>query len=184
MMKTPSISDALLCPSRRVFLASAGAFIGWANLPKPAYAASRDPRLVAVILRGAMDGLAVVPPVGDANYRALRGDMAIGADGAEATLPLDGFFGLNNAMPKLHALYQKGEALMVHAMATPYRERSHFDGQDVLESGLAGPGVKESGWLNRAAAAIPSAEGVRPVSGLAASPTIPLILRGDAPTLS
>ncbi len=184
MMKTPSISDALLCPSRRVFLASAGAFVAWANLPKPAYAASRDPRLVAVILRGAMDGLAVVPPVGDANYRALRGEMAIGADGAEATLPLDGFFGLNNAMPKLHALYQKGEALLVHATATPYRERSHFDGQDVLESGFAGPGVKQSGWLNRAAGAIPSAEGVKPVSGLAATPTIPLILRGDAPTLS
>jgi len=185
-MKTPpSIADALLCPSRRVFLAGAGAFIAWANLPRPAYAApGREPRFVAVILRGAMDGLAVVPPIGDKDYAGLRGDLAIGAAGQEAALPLDGFFGLNSAMPGFHALYQKGEALIVHASATPYRDRSHFDGQDVLESGLGGPGLAPSGWLNRAAASIPAGEGVRPVSGLAASPTIPLILRGDAPTLS
>jgi len=180
----PAISDALLCPSRRVFLASAGAFVAWANLPRPAWAATRDPRFVAVILRGAMDGLAVVPPVGDRDYSALRGDLAIGAEGQEPGLPLDGMFALNNAMPKLHALYEKGEALVVHATATPYRERSHFDGQDVLESGLGGVGDKSSGWLNRAASAIPNGEGVRPLSGLAASPTVPLILRGDAPTLS
>lgn len=191
-MKTPAdarrggaIADALLCPSRRVFLAGAGALIAWANLPRPAYAApGREPRFVAVILRGAMDGLAVVPPVGDRAYAGLRGDLAIGASGEEAALPLDAFFALNGAMPGLHALYQKGEALVVHATATPYRDRSHFDGQDVLESGLDGPGLSPSGWLNRAAAAIPAGEGVQPVSGLAASPTIPLILRGDAPTLS
>jgi uncharacterized protein (DUF1501 family) len=179
-----SLADALACPSRRVFLAGAGAFIAWANLPRPAYAATRDPRFVAVILRGAMDGLAVVPPIGDRDYLGLRGDLAIGAAGAEPTLPLDGLFGLNNAMPKLHALYQAGDALIVHATATPYRERSHFDGQDVLESGLMGPGDRRTGWLNRAAAAIPTGEGVRPISGLAASPTVPLILKGDAPTLS
>lgn len=185
-MKTPpSIADALLCPSRRVFLAGAGAFVAWANLPRPAYAApGREPRFIAVILRGAMDGLAVVPPIGDKDYAGLRRDLAIGAAGQEPALPLDGFFGLNSAMPGFHALYQKGEALIVHASATPYRDRSHFDGQDVLESGLGGPGLAPSGWLNRAAASIPAGEGVRPVSGLAASPTIPLILRGDAPTLS
>jgi len=185
-MRIPAnVADALLCPSRRVFLAGAGAFIAWANLPKPAYAApGREPRFVAVILRGAMDGLAVVPPVGDKDYAGLRGELAIGSSGQEAALPLDGFFQLNGALPGLHALYQKGEALIVHASATPYRDRSHFDGQDVLESGLGGPGLAASGWLNRAAASIPAGEGVRPVSGLAASPTIPLILRGDAPTLS
>lgn len=178
------LADALLCPSRRVFLAGAGAFVAWAAMPRPAYAATREPRFVAVILRGAMDGLAVVPPIGDRDYAALRRELAIGAPGQEASLPLDGMFGLNNAMPKLNALYEKGEALIVHAAATPYRERSHFDGQDVLESGLMGPGDRGSGWLNRAAAAIPRGEGVRPVSGLAASPTVPLILKGDAPTLS
>lgn len=182
-MKAP-IADALICPSRRVFLAGAGAFVAWAGLPRPSYAATRTPRFLAVILRGAMDGLAVVPPIADPDYAGLRGELAIGAAGLEPALPLDGQFGLNNAMPRLHALYQKGEALIVHATATPYRERSHFDGQDVLESGLGGVGDKSSGWLNRAAAAIPTTEGVRPISGLAVSPTVPLILRGAAPTLS
>lgn len=182
-MKAP-IADALICPSRRVFLAGAGAFVAWAGLPRPSYAATRTPRFLAVILRGAMDGLAVVPPIADPHYAGLRGELAIGAAGLEPALPLDGQFGLNNAMPNLHALYHKGEALIVHATATPYRERSHFDGQDVLESGLGGVGDKSSGWLNRAAAAIPTADGVRPISGLAVSPTVPLILRGAAPTLS
>lgn len=178
------VSDAMLCTSRRSFLATAGAFVAWSGLPRAAYAGSRDPRLVVVILRGAMDGLAVVPPIGDPDYERLRGGMAIGAAGLEPVKPLDGFFGLNDAMPHLHALYQQRQALMVHAAATPYRERSHFDGQDVLESGLGGPGRRESGWLNRAAAEIPRGDGVRPVSGLAVSPTVPLILRGAAPTLS
>lgn len=182
-MKAP-IADALICPSRRVFLAGAGAFVAWAGLPRPSYAATRTPRFLAVILRGAMDGLAVVPPIADPEYAGLRGELAIGAAGLEPALPLDGQFGLNNAMPHLHALYHKGEAVIVHATATPYRERSHFDGQDVLESGLGGVGDKSSGWLNRAAAAIPTADGVRPISGLAVSPTVPLILRGAAPTLS
>jgi len=131
-----------------------------------------------------MDGLAVVPPIGDPDYAALRGPLAIGAAGLEETLPLDGFFGLNNAMPGLHAMYRDGDALIVHAAATPYRDRSHFDGQDVLESGMAGPKASDSGWMNRVAEAIPVGEGVRPISGLAATPTVPLILRGAAPTLT
>ncbi len=71
--------------------------------------------------------------------------------------PLDGFFALNGAMPQLHALYRKREALIVHAVHTPYRARSHFDGQDVLESGLPGVGRIEDGWLNRALASLPDA---------------------------
>ena len=178
-----ALKSASLCPSRRVFLASAGAFIAWAGIPRLAYAAGRDPRFIVVILRGAMDGLAVVPPVGDPDYRTLRGDLAIGADGRERTLPLDGFFGLNDALPGLHARYHAREALIVHAAATPYRERSHFDGQDVLESGFPGPRASRSGWLNRAVAALPVAEPIRP-NGLAVSPTVPLILQGAAPVVS
>jgi uncharacterized protein (DUF1501 family) len=136
-----------------------------------------------VILRGAMDGLAVVPPIGDADYRSLRGDLAIGANGRERALPLDGFFGLNDALPALHARYHSGEALIVHATATPYRERSHFDGQDVLESGFPRPRASRSGWLNRAVAALPAGENIRP-GGLAVSPTVPLILQGAAPVVS
>ena len=144
------ITDAMLCPSRRVFLAGAGAFVAWASLPRASYAAQgRDPRFVAVILRGAMDGLAVVPPVGDPDFPALRGDLAIGTGSYGDTLPLDGFFALNASMPLLHQHYKNGDALLVHAVATGYRDRSHFDGQDVLESGETGPRMSKTGWLNR-----------------------------------
>jgi uncharacterized protein (DUF1501 family) len=179
------LTDAQLCPSRRTFLAGAGAFVAWASLPRASYAAQgRDPRFIAVILRGAMDGLAVVPPIADPDFPALRGDLAIGTGGYGNTLPLDGFFALNDAMPLLHKHYTAGDALLIHAAATGYRDRSHFDGQDVLESGYAGPRLSRSGWLNRAAAAIPPGDGVAPIKGLAATPTVPLILRGQAPTLT
>jgi uncharacterized protein (DUF1501 family) len=180
----PPINEALLCPSRRIFLAGAGAFAAWANMPRIASAATRDPRLVVVVLRGAMDGLAVVPPVGDPDYASLRGDLAIGTAGLEPTLRLDGFFGLNQAMAKLHAGYRDGETLIVHAAATPYRDRSHFDGQDVLESGMTAPRASTTGWLNRAAAAMPAGDRIKRAGGLAASATVPLILRGDAPILT
>jgi len=87
-------------------------------------------------------------------------------------------------MPLLHQHYKNGDALLVHAVATGYRDRSHFDGQDVLESGETGPRMSKTGWLNRAAMVIPAGDRVAPVSGLAAMPTVPLILRGDAPTLT
>ncbi|MDB5561199.1 MAG: hypothetical protein JWN11_617 [Hyphomicrobiales bacterium] len=184
MTRSP-IRDALLCPSRRVFLAGSGAFVAWAAMPKHSFAGQgRDPRFLTIILRGAMDGLAVVPPVGDPDYPALRGDLAIGTGGYGKTLPLNSFFGLNEAMPRFHNLYQKGEALIVHAAATPYRDRSHFDGQDVLETGMTGPKASQTGWMNRLAAVMPKGDGVRPVTGLAATATVPLILRGDAPTLT
>jgi uncharacterized protein (DUF1501 family) len=183
MTDVSSTSD-LLRPSRRLFLASAGAFVAWAQMPRFAFAGSRDPRLIVVILRGALDGLAVVPPVGDPDYAALRGDLAIGVDGHKDTLPLNGFFALNGAMPRFKARYQQGEALVVHASASAYRDRSHFDGQDVLESGMAGPRLSADGWLNRAAAELPAGDSVRPASGLAIGATVPLVLRGAAPVLT
>nr|WP_040486042.1 DUF1501 domain-containing protein [Lutibaculum baratangense] len=184
-MSVPSFlaQDARLCPSRRAFLAGAGSLVAWANMPRAGFAGTADPRFVLVILRGAMDGLAAVPPVGDRDYAALRGDLALGADGSEI-LPLDDLFALNDAMPKLHRRMRKGEALIVHAAATPYRERSHFDGQDVLESGLVGPRGSQDGWLNRVAAALPAGDRARPTQGLAVGATVPLILRGDAPVLT
>jgi uncharacterized protein (DUF1501 family) len=182
--QTQMINEALLCPSRRVFLAGAGAFVAWANMPKMASAATRDPRLVVVILRGAMDGLAAVPPVGDPAYAALRGDLAIGTAGLEPTLALDSFFGLNQAMGKFYADYKAGTAAIVHAAASPYRDRSHFDGQDTLETGMTGPRASDTGWLNRAAMLLPVGDKAKPVSTLAATPTVPLILRGQAPILT
>lgn len=184
-MKNPFVTDAMLCSSRRTFLAGAGALTAWAVMPKYAFAGqSRDPRFLTIILRGAMDGLAVVPPVGDPDYPALRRDLAVGTGDYGHALPLDDFFGLNEAMPAFHGLYKKGQALVVHAAATAYRDRSHFDGQDVLETGMTGPKMSETGWMNRLASVMPRGDGVRPISGLAATPTVPLILRGDAPTLT
>ncbi|MCZ8547966.1 DUF1501 domain-containing protein [Mesorhizobium qingshengii] len=142
--------------------------------------------MVVVILRGALDGLAVVPPIGDPNYARLRGELAIGVAGIGRILSLDGFFSLHDAMRTLHAHYVAGDTLIVHAVATPYRDRSHFDGQDVLESGMPGPRDTVSGWLNRAVLELPVGDQIevaRPV-GLAISPTVPLIFRGAAPTLT
>ena len=144
----------LLAPTRRALLVGSGALCAWAYLPRVARAKGRDPRFLAIVLRGGLDGLAVVAPVGDPDWRKLRGDKALTLDGQSPALPLDDFFALNPAMPNLHRLYRAGQALVVHAVATPYRERSHFDGQDVLESGFGGPSTTDTGWLNRALSAL------------------------------
>src|SRR5580698_4290951 len=115
--------------SRRELLLASGVLFAWTYLPKMARAEGRDPRLIAVVLRGALDGLATVAPVGDPDWVALRGDKALTLGGEAPGLTLDGFFALNPAMPNLHRLYHAGQAVIVHAAATPYRERSHFDGQ-------------------------------------------------------
>src|ERR1044071_5865120 len=130
--------------TRRELLAGAGVLFAWPFLPKLARAEGRDPRMLTIVLRGALDGLAAVAPVGDPDWVKLRGDKALVLDGKTPALPLDSFFALNPAMPNLHRFYKANEAAIVHATATPYRERSHFDGQDVLESGLPNPGRADS----------------------------------------
>ena len=168
--------------SRRAALQGVCVSFAAAMAPWPASAAgARDPRFVVIILRGAMDGLAAVAPVGDPDYASLRGRLALASAGERAGLPLDGFFVLHPAMPNLARLYGEKRALLVHAAATGYRERSHFDGQDVLESGYPGPGRTDSGWLNRAVALLPSAGGPR--RGLSVGVTAPLVMRGPAPVL-
>src|SRR5205814_8828884 len=154
----------------------------WAYLPKFARATDgRDPRLIVVILRGALDGLATVAPLGDPDYAALHGSIALTPNGPHAATMLDSFFALHPAMPEFARMYRQQHAAVIHAVASPYRERSHFDGQDVLESGFAGPGRVQSGWLNRALESLP--KGDRVMSGLAIGPTTPLVLRGAAPTV-
>jgi uncharacterized protein (DUF1501 family) len=177
--------------SRREVLLASGVLFAWSYLPKIARAEGRDPRLLVVVLRGALDGLAAVAPVGDPDWIALRGDNALRFDGSAPGLRLDDFFVLNPAMPNLHRLYWAGEASIVHAVATPYRERSHFDGQDVLESGLAAPGAADTGWLNRALGAIdpggrinPNGDGAGGRKAFAVGPVTPLVVRGPAPVLS
>jgi uncharacterized protein (DUF1501 family) len=173
-------------PSRRQLLLASGTLFAWAHLPKLAQAEGRDPRFLTIILRGALDGLATVAPVGDADWLALRGDNALTLDGKTAALKLDDFFALNPAMPNLHRMFQENEAVIIHASATPYRERSHFDGQDLLESGLPKPGPSESGWLNRALAGLAPAGRVNPRGSrlFAIGPVTPLVVRGPAPVLS
>jgi uncharacterized protein (DUF1501 family) len=176
----------LHAPTRRHLLLSSGTLFAWAYLPKIARAEGRDPRFLAFILRGALDGLATVAPVGDPNWVALRGEDALTLQGKTPALPLDSFFALNPAMPNLQRMFAAREAILVHACATPYRERSHFDGQDVLENGLTKPGVSESGWLNRALASLAPGGRVDPngSKAFAVGPVTPLVVRGPAPVLS
>ncbi|MGG5808611.1 DUF1501 domain-containing protein [Falsiroseomonas sp. CW058] len=165
-------------PTRRGLLLGLGASLvigrtraAFAQLPG-------ERRLVVVILRGAMDGLHVVQPYGDPDFAALRGPLAMPEPGAEGgTLDLGGRYGLHPAFAGLHALYRDGEALLLHAVAGPYRSRSHFEAQDLLEGGAEGR--LTSGWLNRAIQALPNPPEAR--AGIAIGTGVPLLLRGTAP---
>ncbi|SDS66606.1 DUF1501 domain-containing protein [Bradyrhizobium canariense] len=173
-------------PSRREMLIGSGALFAWTQMPKLARAEGRDPRMLVIVLRGALDGLGAVAPVGDPDWISLRGDRALVLDGKTPALPLDSLFALNPAMPNLHRLYKAQQASIVHATATPYRERSHFDGQDVLESGVARPGAIDTGWLNRALLALASDGRVdlRGSRAIGVGPVTPLVVRGKAPVMS
>jgi uncharacterized protein (DUF1501 family) len=172
--------------TRRDMLIGTGALFAWTQLPRLARAEGRDPRLLVIVLRGALDGLGAVAPVGDPDWIGLRGDRALLLEGKTPAVPLDAFFALNPAMPNFHRLYKAGQASIVHATATPYRERSHFDGQDVLESGISRPGASDSGWLNRALLELESGGRVNPGGSraLGIGPVTPLVVRGKAPVMS
>jgi uncharacterized protein (DUF1501 family) len=176
----------LHAPSRRALLRASGTLFAWAYLPKLARAEGRDPRFLTIVLRGALDGLAVVAPVGDQNWIPLRGDNALTLNGKTPALKLDDFFALNPAMPNLQRMFKDNEAIVVHAAATSYRDRSHFDGQDVLESGVEKPGTVNTGWLNRMLAGLAPEERVSPnrSKAFAVGPVTPLVVRGPAPVLS
>ena len=163
---------------RRAFITHATLVAGAAFAPHIALAAApTDRRFVFIIQRGAADGLNIVVPYGDPAYRGLRGALAI--DPARAT-KLDGMFALHPALAEIGRMYGEKQALFVHAVASPYRDRSHFDGQNVLETGGAAPYAVKDGWLNRLAALVPGSQG----SAIALAPTIPLALRGTAPVTS
>lgn len=174
--------------TRRRFVLGAGALAVGTALPTLLYASGADSRrLVVVILRGALDGLAAVPPYGDPAYAGLHRDLAIGAPGTEGgALALQGPFGLHPALEFLHERHLAGEMIAFHAVASPYRDRSHFDGQNVLENGLDEPMGSADGWLNRALAALPARRlaGAAAERAVAIAQNVPLILRGRAPVLS
>jgi uncharacterized protein (DUF1501 family) len=145
-------------------------------------AADTDARFVFVLLRGALDGLSAVPPVGDPGYAGLRGSIAVPRSGEGAALPLTGDFGLHPALTFLHRSYTAGELAVLHAVATPYRERSHFDAQNVLESGDNRPHGSTSGWINRALSTL--AIGKSREAGVALGANVPLAMRGPAEVAS
>jgi uncharacterized protein (DUF1501 family) len=131
-------------PTRRELLLGSTALVAGAFVPGTVRAEGHDPRFLTIVLRGGVDGLAVVAPVGDPDWSKLRGDKALALDGAAPALPLDGFFALNPAMPNLHRLYGAGQATIVHAVATPYRERSHFDARTCWKA-ACGAGRRHTG---------------------------------------
>jgi uncharacterized protein (DUF1501 family) len=151
-------------------LASAAA--PWATLSLAAPAKPDANRFVLLVLRGGMDGLSAVPALGDPAFADARGVLGQFAD---SPLALDSTFALHPLLPQLHAMYGQGEVAVLHAAGLVYRERSHFDAQQVLESGGQRPYELGTGWLGRAIAAT---GGARPISAVALETAVPLVLRG------
>ncbi|HEY3146094.1 MAG TPA: DUF1501 domain-containing protein [Dongiaceae bacterium] len=169
--------------TRRSFLLGLGAVTLSAGTTARLALASApgDRRFVVVILRGAMDGLSAIPPYADPDYRNLRGPLAIAGPGqAQGALDLDGRFGLHPSLGTLKALYDEKQLIVAHAVATPYRDRSHFDGQDLLENGTMVPHGTADGWLNRTLALLDGGD----QAGIALGDQVPLILRGKVEVAS
>jgi len=171
---------------RRRFLLGTGALAASAALPSVLFAhAGGSSRLVVVILRGALDGLAAVPPYADPDYASLHRELAIAAPGGPGgALALNNTFGLHPSLAFLHERYSAGELIVFNAVASPYRDRSHFDGQNVLENGLSKPVGSADGWLNRALLALPRRAAGPGERAVAVNLNVPLILRGEAPVVS
>jgi uncharacterized protein (DUF1501 family) len=157
--------------ARREFigaLLSGAALAPWSQLSLAGQARGNEPRLALIVLRGGLDGLTAVPLPRDESFVAARGPLA---QLPAPALPLEGPFALHPALAEMHGLYGRGELLVVHATGLPYRERSHFDAQQLLESGGAKPHEVTTGWLGRALAA-------NGRKGLALQTAVPLVLRG------
>jgi uncharacterized protein (DUF1501 family) len=161
--------------SRRKFVAAGSAAAGVATLGFPGVSfakAATDRRFVFIIQRGAADGLHIVAPTSDPAYAGLRGDFA--QDLVQGT-KLGSFFTLHPALAETAKLYAARQALFVHAVSSPYRDRSHFDGQNVLETGGSGAYRLRDGWMNRLLGLLPANE----AKALALSTTVPMALRGS-----
>ena len=161
----------IISPTRRRLLTGALAASALSPLASLSFAAggkAGDTRFVFVILRGGLDGLSAVPAIGDPDFAAARGPLA---QFEQAPLPLDSSFALHPTFAQLHAMYSRGELVVLHAVGLPYRDRSHFDAQQVLESGGVRPYELSTGWLARALA--PSG-----VKSIALNTAVPLVLRG------
>jgi uncharacterized protein (DUF1501 family) len=139
-----------------------------------------DRKLIVVMLRGAVDGLNVVAPYGDANYTQLRPTIAIARPGQEnGAIDLDGYFGLHPALASLQPLWDQKKLAFIHASGSPDPTRSHFDAQDYMESGTPGKKATQDGWLNRLLTALPGPS--TPTRAISVGPVMPRILTGRAP---
>lgn len=145
---------------------------------RPARAEAGGKKLIVLVCRGALDGLSLTPPVGDPDYAGLRGAIAYTP---EQALKLDGTLGLHPALTRTHALAQKGQLRIAPAVATPDRARSHFEAQDVLETGAIARYGASSGWLNRT---LQTLSPDRKVEALSVGAVAPLILRGQVQAAS
>ncbi len=162
-------------PNRRDFLLTAAAAALAGSLPiRSAFGQlPGDRRLVLVILRGGLDGLSALPPLGDPDYAGQRGALALA--GGDTAVPLDGFFGLHASLTEMAGIWSQARLLGLQAIATPYRDRSHFDAQDLLENGTLKPHGRSDGWLGRALLSLGGSLG-----GLAVGQDLPLVLQGAA----
>lgn len=163
--------------SRRSLLKSAALASLAISMPRLALATSTRPdnRFVFVILRGGMDGMAAIPAFGDPAYRAVRGPLAL-----KEALDLDGHFALHPNLTGLHALYKAKELVAIQGTAPPYDKRSHFDAQNVLETGIAPPHAVNNGWLYRSLAGVDRSRDVNQVA-MALGTSVPLVLQGEHP---
>jgi uncharacterized protein (DUF1501 family) len=161
--------------TRRSFVAAAGTAgaLTLLGLPRIAFArANTQRRFVFIIQRGAADGLSIVAPTGDPAFGGTRGDFAQDSAGGAK---LGSFFTLHPTLAETAKMYGDNQALFVHAVASPYRDRSHFDGQNVLESGGSAAYRVKDGWMNRLLGLLPADE----ARALALSSTVPMALRGS-----
>src|SRR5579863_10135821 len=173
--------------SRRYFLKNGAiAMLGMASLPSflqravAATTGSGKKKMVVLFQRGAMDGLNVVVPFGEANYYRLRPTIAIpqpSRGGQDAAIDLDGFFGLHPSLQPLLPLFQNNQLAIVQAVGSPDPTRSHFDAQDFMESGTPGVKATDDGWLNRALQGKPEPES-SPFRAVAFGPYLPRTLQG------
>jgi uncharacterized protein (DUF1501 family) len=176
--RLPKPPHESFAPTRRGLLLGLGATMVMGGTRAAFAQLPGEKRFVVILLRGAMDGLYVVPPYGDPALAEIRPALMQPEPGQQnGLLDLGGRFGLHPAMANLHAMYGGGEVVVLHAIAGHHRSRSHFDAQDMLETG--GDQRLSSGWLNRALQAVPNAGDAR--AGLAVGTGVPLLLRGPTP---
>ncbi len=159
----------------KAMAASAVTLTLWPRLAWSSNAGAAQPLLLVVMLRGGLDGLHALPPMGDNAWGALRGALPFApGDNNAKPLPLDRNFALHPAMPYAAQLYQQKSFLPIVAVAPPYQGRSHFEAQDCVENGSARPSGAQDGWMNRCVASMHGEE------GLAIATSMPLIMRGNA----